>query len=266
MWLTISAGDSSGRSVHLSTGSHIIGRASTCDIVIDDRHVSQRHARLEVENAGAWLTDLGSTNGTFVNRVPIDRPVWVAAPSEFRLGETTVRLRAEDPTVALDSAMPGSTIPAPSGRPEPYPPPPPASPGPGRPVGPRAPGPSYDVRDAGPVGGRDVHMGGHQVAGRDMFIHEGFKLRTQMRASAKNAIRIGCLTFLAGVALFGYFVITWNNKIFDAVTDPSGEPPNDLPSPLPWLPLGAALAFTGFALIVVGLLIPRDRVVTRGDR
>jgi hypothetical protein len=68
-----------------------------------------------------------------------------------------------------------------------------------------------------------------------------------------------------GLRAFGYFVITWNNKIFDAVTDPSSDPPSNLPSPLPWLPLGALLMFTGLVLVVAGLLIPRDRIVTRRD-
>jgi len=86
-----------------------------------------------------------------------------------------------------------------------------------------------------------------------------------MRSSAKNCLRLGCVLLLCGFGLFGYFVITWNNKIFDAVTDPAAEPPTDLPSPLPWLPLGAALMFAGLALIVTGLLIPRDRVVSRRD-
>jgi hypothetical protein len=236
-------------------------------MVIQDGHVSQRHARLDIESSGAWLTDLDSTNGTFIDRRRIDRSVWVPAPSEFRLGTTTVRLSAEDPTVALDPPVPGPTMPAAERSPAtPTPPIPPAPHLPGRPIDPRPPGPSYDVRDAGPVAGRDIRMGGRQVAGRDMIIQEGLKLRTQMRASAKNAIRIGCLSFLAGLGMFGYFVITWNSRIFDAVTKPSAEPPSDLPSPLPWLPLGAVLAFTGLVLIVVGLLIPRDRIVTRGDR
>jgi hypothetical protein len=262
MWVTISVNQEMARSVHLVGSRHILGRAAGCDVVIDDSHVSQRHARLDIADGGAWLTDLGSTNGTFVDRRRVEDPVWIPAPSEFRLGTATVRLSADEPTIGLDLATgtPTASRPSPATRS----PPPQRSPPPPYPP---AAGPSYDVRDAGPVAGRDVRMGGHQVAGRDMIVHEGLKLQTRMRGSAKNCIRIGCLLLLAGFGVLGYFVVTWNNEIFDAVGDPSGDPPQpDLPSPLPWLPLGAGLTFAGLVLVVVGLLIPRDRIVTRGDR
>jgi hypothetical protein len=150
-------------------------------------------------------------------------------------------------------------------------PPPPTSPmwgGPSTPpVGtPAVPPARGFVANAGPVAGGDVAIsGGRDAAGRDLIIHEGFKLQTRMRSSAKNCIRLGCVLFLAGFGLLGYFVIAWNNKIFDAVTDPSVDPPSNLPSPLPWLPLGALLMFGGLVLVVAGLLIPRDRIVTRRD-
>jgi hypothetical protein len=117
------------------------------------------------------------------------------------------------------------------------------------------------------VAGGDVAIrAGRDAAGRDLIIEEGFKLRTKMRSSAKNCIRLGCLAFLAGQAVLLYFVLTWQSRIFDAITDPNVQPPSDLPSPLPWLPLGGVLTFVGFALVVVGLLIPRDRIFTRSER
>jgi len=49
----------------------IIGRDATCDIALDDANVSRQHARLERVDGGYLLYDLQSTNGTFVNEVPI---------------------------------------------------------------------------------------------------------------------------------------------------------------------------------------------------
>src|SRR6202142_725513 len=45
----------------------VIGRASDCDIRINDHSVSRRHARLQPGAEGHYAVDLQSTNGTFVN-------------------------------------------------------------------------------------------------------------------------------------------------------------------------------------------------------
>ena len=44
-------------------------------MVLDDRDVSRRHARLEIVDNQLVLTDLGSTNGTYVNDVRVTRRV-----------------------------------------------------------------------------------------------------------------------------------------------------------------------------------------------
>ena len=230
MWVTVSSPQGSPQSVHVDRGSLVIGRAGTSDLVIEDPHVSMRHAQLDVAEGGVWLTDLRSTNGTFVHNQRLTAPVQVAVPSEFRVGGTTVGLVADEP--ATRSWPPAAT----------------------------------NVANAGPVAGGNVAISaGRDAAGRDLIIHEGFKLRTKMRSSAKNCIRLGCVLFLVGFGLFGYFVIAWNNEIFDAVSNSSQEAPSGLPSPLPWLPLGAGLMFAGMVLVVTGLLIPRDKIVTRRD-
>lgn len=48
--------------------SHLVGRARDCDVVLDDPSVSRHHARLRPGTDGWELCDLGSTNGTAVNR------------------------------------------------------------------------------------------------------------------------------------------------------------------------------------------------------
>lgn len=271
MWVTISTEHRPPRSLRVDAGVHVMGRAPDCDVVIDDGHVSSHHARLAVDADGAWLHDLGSTNGTFVGRERLQDPVQLPARSEFRLGKTVVRLSAEDPTILLQQAAGGvgdvgsavgvggrgsagdTPFDPPLGSWPEYEPPD------------RPPGPTYYVSDAGPVAGGDVRQRGRNVAGRDLHVHEGFKIRTRMRSSAKTCIRLGCLLMLAGFGLFGYFVIAWNGEIFGLVSDPTADPATaqpDLPSPLPWLPLGAALMFGGIVLVVVGLLIPRDRYAT----
>jgi hypothetical protein len=45
----------------------VVGRSPDCEVVLDEATVSGRHALLEWDGAAAWLTDLGSSNGTWVN-------------------------------------------------------------------------------------------------------------------------------------------------------------------------------------------------------
>jgi pSer/pThr/pTyr-binding forkhead associated (FHA) protein len=61
-----------GREIFLHTGTHTLGRALTCDIVVNDRLVSREHARIVVRDNSAMLVDLGSTNGVYLNEVRIE--------------------------------------------------------------------------------------------------------------------------------------------------------------------------------------------------
>ncbi len=60
-----------------------IGRSRECDVVLEDRNVSRRHAEVRVGPGGVWTVhDLGSTNGVRVNGRPIG-----AAGEELRPGD-----------------------------------------------------------------------------------------------------------------------------------------------------------------------------------
>jgi hypothetical protein len=63
-----------------------IGRAPDCDLILDRSEVSRHHAELlKIDAAGYEIRDLGSTNGTRVNGVPV-RTAMVADGDEIRLG------------------------------------------------------------------------------------------------------------------------------------------------------------------------------------
>lgn len=53
----------------------VLGRESTCDVVVADRQISRYHARLTPTPEGVILEDLGSKNGTHHNGVPLAGPV-----------------------------------------------------------------------------------------------------------------------------------------------------------------------------------------------
>ena len=63
-------GPSMGSRYALSDNPVVIGRASDCDIRINDHSVSRRHARIQPSAEGYYAVDLQSTNGTYVNDVP----------------------------------------------------------------------------------------------------------------------------------------------------------------------------------------------------
>lgn len=53
----------------------LIGRDASCDLFIDDRQVSRRHARVYLLDDGAYLEDLQSKNGTYVNHRKVEGSV-----------------------------------------------------------------------------------------------------------------------------------------------------------------------------------------------
>ena len=55
----------------------VVGRDSTCDIVIPDRRVSRRHASFNIEENGVRLEDLRSKNGTHYNGRSLKEPIYL---------------------------------------------------------------------------------------------------------------------------------------------------------------------------------------------
>ena len=78
-------------------GSIIIGRASFCDIYFDDLKMSGQHFALLVQNGGIFLSDLNSTNGTFVDGKPVEAGPEVTVPvangSTIEAGSVTFVIR-----------------------------------------------------------------------------------------------------------------------------------------------------------------------------
>jgi hypothetical protein len=75
------------------TGSTVIGRAPECELRLDDTYASSQHARLFGKDAGWYVEDLGSTNGTFVNEQRLAAPALIQAGDRIRVGTTVLEVR-----------------------------------------------------------------------------------------------------------------------------------------------------------------------------
>jgi pSer/pThr/pTyr-binding forkhead associated (FHA) protein len=95
--LVVKRGPDVGSRYLLDQASTKIGRHPDSDIFLDDITVSRRHAELIHDDAGkVVLRDLGSLNGTYVNRERIDEAV-LSAGNELQIGKfKLVYLVAED--------------------------------------------------------------------------------------------------------------------------------------------------------------------------
>jgi hypothetical protein len=51
--------------------TNVVGRDGTCDVYVESKQVSRRHCLLQVTERGLLVKDLESTNGTFVNGIPM---------------------------------------------------------------------------------------------------------------------------------------------------------------------------------------------------
>lgn len=90
--LIVTEGPLAGTVVPLTGAQVTIGRAPDSTLVIEDDYASSRHARV-YRSDGTWLVeDLGSTNGTWIDRSRITTPTVLPIGVPLRIGRTTLTL------------------------------------------------------------------------------------------------------------------------------------------------------------------------------
>jgi predicted component of type VI protein secretion system len=246
-----------GRQIELCTDYLTVGREPTCDVRLDDPHVSRTHAALRRRGGTVYVQDLGSSAGTFVNGNP-------AASTELHQGDVvtfaTVRARFEaaPPVAEATQAMPAQawrdqTMTAQAG---------PAQEGPAQ-AGQAQAGPvRYEIgrQDAQEISnvGRDQYNAQIQqvIQQRDSFMREIAGTRTK----ARWLVWLGLLLFIAGFAMFAAADLNFLKQISSDIqsnaapappTDPFGRPIFGIPSGL----LGWAIAATGALMLVIGIVL-----------
>ncbi|MER6464674.1 FHA domain-containing protein [Streptomyces sp. NPDC093272] len=92
--LVVSEGTLTGTTVALQGQTITLGRAHDSTIVLDDDYASSRHARIYPDRDGQWIVeDLGSTNGTYLDRSRLTTPTPIPLGAPIRIGKTVIELR-----------------------------------------------------------------------------------------------------------------------------------------------------------------------------
>jgi pSer/pThr/pTyr-binding forkhead associated (FHA) protein len=92
-FLVVTAGALKGTSLDLAQQQITLGRANDATLVLNDDYASSRHARIFPQD-GQWIVeDLGSTNGTYLDRQKVTRPTPVPLGVPIRIGKTVLELR-----------------------------------------------------------------------------------------------------------------------------------------------------------------------------
>ena len=91
-WLVIVDGKEHWKDFRVCKTKTIIGRSKNCDVILDDEYVSAKHSTLRLIDGDFVITDLDSSNGTFVN----DKEVAQASLHDgdvIKMGKTSLKMK-----------------------------------------------------------------------------------------------------------------------------------------------------------------------------
>ncbi|MFT4713931.1 MAG: diguanylate cyclase (GGDEF)-like protein [Candidatus Azotimanducaceae bacterium] len=89
-------GDFIGQVYELNGDVTTLGRSDDIDVVVSHSSISRRHALILKRIDGFQITDLNSTNGTFVNKYRVEQPVRLTEGDKLTLGEVTFKFSYQD--------------------------------------------------------------------------------------------------------------------------------------------------------------------------
>lgn len=92
--LLVTEGGLAGTRITLAEQPIMIGRANDSTLVLTDDYASTRHARLVSRDGDWYVEDLGSTNGTYLDRTKVTAPTLIPPGVPIRIGKTVLELRS----------------------------------------------------------------------------------------------------------------------------------------------------------------------------
>jgi len=90
--LNVQVGDKPPLQRYFTQSEILLGRDSHCDLPLSDDTVSTRHARLSHHHGQWWLEDLGSTNGTRLNKDKVSIPTVVINGDKVECGKAAITI------------------------------------------------------------------------------------------------------------------------------------------------------------------------------
>ena len=228
--VAVSPPELEGATFELTSSRILVGRGEKSDLHLDNSTLSRTHALIERSVGQTVVSDLNSTNGTFLNGSSVgSEPRSVADGDVVRFGE--LELRYEDPTVDDDATR---SIPVPSSEPAPT-------------------KTEYHIDDQQAEVlnnvGRDQYNAYYQYVQqqRESFARDIAATKTK----ARRLIVVGFLIFVLGLA--GYFVMFVG--AFKTLSNASADNPSAFENF--WGPKagGVPVGLIGFAVATIGLLL-----------
>ena len=92
-YLVVTGGALANTRISLGDQPLLLGRADDSTLVLTDDYASERHARLSRRGDDWYVEDLGSTNGTYLDRAKVTTAVRVPINTSIRIGKTVIELR-----------------------------------------------------------------------------------------------------------------------------------------------------------------------------
>jgi pSer/pThr/pTyr-binding forkhead associated (FHA) protein len=114
-FLYVERGPGAGQLLEVKQGSVVVGRASVSDLRLQHPSISRRHTQIKRVGEQFFVKDLGSQNGTFVNKQRIETEVEVKPGDSIAMGNALLRLRGP---LAKGEKLPAAPLEAPLAPPE----------------------------------------------------------------------------------------------------------------------------------------------------